>query len=383
MEPIRRAKRVRMPAKPDSEHTDPGLEPVHETLLFARGTEPQVRIDIAQPEASLTPRDVMSFVVGLKVPITDVMLETCVLEATPQPREIERALGRISANLRKLDRIVGELADVAAIQQDRLVISRRSHEIRSLVVDVIDREISPRDRGRIFIEAPPACLAFVDATRLERVIVTLVQNALRAGPSNVVVRIESTELLTRISVIDSGRMLSLADAAMAFDPNEDGIAMYICRRIVEAHNGYVGVERSAGRGSRHYFEIPTPSLDRLQVLLVDDDPYQLDALAELLRRAGLDVTVADRGSVALAEAHGRSFDVVVLDVELPDVASTALIAQLRDRSPLVPVIVVSGHPVDSAPVRDALHASGGRYVSKPIDISLLLTEIAHATAARG
>ena len=117
-------------------------------------------------------------------------------------------------------------------------------------------------------------------------------------------------------------------------------------------------------------------------MLVDDDPYQLDALAELLRRAGLDVTMADRGSVALSEAHDRHFDVVILDVELPDVTSTTLIAQLRDRCPMVPVIVVSGHPIDSQPVKDALHASGGRYIGKPIEIALLLTEIAHSTAAR-
>jgi len=385
MEHIRRSKRVRLTKLDPSGEPDPTFEEPtgRHTVRFARGTEPLVRLNIDEPGPSLAAADIMNVVAALKAPITDVMLETCLLEATHGSNEVNRVLARISASMQRLERVTSDLGDVAAIMQDRLILCRRSNEMRSLLLEVIDRTISARDRARVFVEAPPAYLALVDAPRLERVIATLLKHALRASPggSGIVVRLEARENVTRVSVIDAGRGVSPMAAATMFDPSEDGISMYICRRIVEAHGGRIGIETYSGAGTRLYFELPVGKVARLHALLVDDDHRQLDALAELLRRAGIAVTVADCGSVALASTHDAQIDIAILDVEMPDVSATELVRQLRDRCPGIPVIVVSGHPGDSARVVEVLDECHGSYVAKPIDIGTLLAEITRCTSS--
>ena len=381
MNQIRRPKRARLPKLDASGVIDDSAKA---PPRLARGTEPHVKLRLEEAGPSLAASDIANTSAALKASVTDVLLEFCLLEATnPTARDIDRALTRISASMQRLDRIANELADVAALMQDRLVLACRSNEMRSLLIEVIERAISARDRGRVFIEAPPACLAYVDAPRLERVIVALVKHALAASPNDrgIVVRLEAHDDAMVISVIDAGRGMSPLAASMLFEPGEDGIRMYLCRRIVEAHGGRVGVENLPGAGARRFIELPHRPRTRLHALVVDDDVYQREGLAELLRRSGIAVTLAETGSRALQQAATNRFDVALVDLELPDVSGTELVKQLHARDPALPMIVLSGHPADSAPVRAALQAGDARYVSKPLDMELLLAEITRCTAA--
>jgi CheY-like chemotaxis protein len=352
---------------------------------LARGTSPhaQLCLDVAP---ALGPGDLANSSVALKSAVTDVLLELCLLEATtPTAREIDQALTRISTSMQQLDRIANELADAAALMQDRLVLSRRSNEMRSLLIEVIERAIGARDRGRVFVEAPRACLAQVDAPRLERVIVALARHALAASPPDrrVVVRLDILDDAIVISFIDDGRGMTELEALALFEPSDDGIRFYLCRRIVEAHGGRVGVETHPGAGARRFIELPHGPRARLQALVVDDDLSQREGLAELLRRAGIAVKLAGSGSMALQQAVIHRFDVALVDLELPDVSGRDLVAELHARWPSLPIIVLSGHPADSAPVRAALIAGDARYISKPIDMDALLSEITRCTATVG
>ena len=351
---------------------------------LARGTEPHVLLRIDEPGPSLGAVDIANSSTALKSAVTDVLLELCLLEATtPTAREIDRALTRISTSMQQLDRIANELADAAALMQDRLTLCRRSNEMRSFLVEVIDRAIGARDRGRIFIEGPPACLANVDASRLERVIAALAKHALAASPSDrgVVVRLEILADAIVISFIDGGRGMSELEASALFEPSDDGIRMYLARRIVEAHGGRVGVESRPGAGTRRFIELPHSTSSRLTALIVDDDVYQREGLAELLRRAGIAVKLADSGSMALQQAALHRFDVALVDLELPDVSGRELVTEMHARWPRLPIIVLSGHPADSSAVRAAMLAGEARYIAKPIDIEALLSEITRCTAA--
>lgn len=378
MDQIRRPKRARVPRlEPrtviDSKEDAPRL---------ARGTSPHVLLRLDEPP-SLGAADIANSSTALKSAVTDVLLEICLLEATtPTARDIDRALTRISTSMQQLDRIASELGDVAALMQDSLMLNRRSNEMRSFLVEVLDRAISPRDRGRVYIETPPACLANVDAERLERVIVALAKHALASSPVDrgIVVRLEIHADAIVISFIDRGRGMTEAAANALFEPSDAGIRMYLARRIVEAHGGRVGVESRPGGGTRRFIELPHGSSSRLVALVVDDDMYQREGLAELLRRAGIAVRLADSGSMGLQQAATHHVDVALVDLELPDVSGRELVTQLHARWPQLPIIVLSGHPADSALVRSAMRAGDARYIAKPVDFDALLAEITRCTA---
>jgi two-component system KDP operon response regulator KdpE len=109
------------------------------------------------------------------------------------------------------------------------------------------------------------------------------------------------------------------------------------------------------------------------VLVVDDDPAIRRTLSINLRARGYDVETATDGRSALQIADERTPDVVLLDLGLPDIDGTGVLARLRSSS-LVPVIVVSGRS-DPDDTVEALDLGAEDFVTKPFAIEELLARI--------
>jgi two-component system KDP operon response regulator KdpE len=117
-----------------------------------------------------------------------------------------------------------------------------------------------------------------------------------------------------------------------------------------------------------------------RVLIVDDDPQLLRALRITLRAVGFDVVAASDGRMALAEAAAAPPDAVVLDLGLPDLDGTAVLAELRPWF-AGPVLVLSAR-ADSQDKVQALDAGADDYVTKPFDMPELLARL-RAVLRRG
>ena len=110
-----------------------------------------------------------------------------------------------------------------------------------------------------------------------------------------------------------------------------------------------------------------------RVLVVDDDAQLLRALRITLRADGYEVTTAPDGAAALHEAARAHPDVVVLDLGLPDLDGTEVLAGLRPWF-AGPVLVLSAR-ADSRDKVDALDAGADDYVTKPFDMAELLARL--------
>jgi len=117
-----------------------------------------------------------------------------------------------------------------------------------------------------------------------------------------------------------------------------------------------------------------------RVLVVDDDPHLLRALRISLRAAGHDVVTAPDGTSALRDAAAEHPDVVVLDLGLPDLDGTEVLAGLRPWF-TGPVVVLSAR-ADSRDKVAALDAGADDYVTKPFDMAELLARL-RAALRRG
>jgi len=109
------------------------------------------------------------------------------------------------------------------------------------------------------------------------------------------------------------------------------------------------------------------------VLVVDDDPYLLRALRITLRAHGYDVTVAEDGRSALQAAARVPPALVILDLGLPDLDGTTVLAKLRSWSE-VPVLVLSARH-GSADKVQALDAGADDYITKPFGLDELLARL--------
>jgi two-component system KDP operon response regulator KdpE len=110
-----------------------------------------------------------------------------------------------------------------------------------------------------------------------------------------------------------------------------------------------------------------------RVLVVDDEPQITRALAINLRARGYEVCTAGDGTEALHEAAANPPDVVILDLGLPDMDGTDVIAGLRGWTD-VPVLVLSGR-TDSVDKVEALDAGADDYVTKPFGMDELLARL--------
>ena len=117
-----------------------------------------------------------------------------------------------------------------------------------------------------------------------------------------------------------------------------------------------------------------------RALVVDDDPHLLRALRISLRAAGYDVVTAPDGTAAVQEATAVQPDVIVLDLGLPDLAGTEVLARLRPWF-TGPVLVLSAR-ADSQDKVGALDAGADDYVTKPFDMAELLARL-RAAVRRG
>ena len=110
-----------------------------------------------------------------------------------------------------------------------------------------------------------------------------------------------------------------------------------------------------------------------RVLVVDDEPQLLRALSINLRARHYDVHLAADGAEALQQAAAHPPDAVILDLGLPDMDGTQVIAGLRGWTD-VPILVLSGRS-DSMDKVDALDAGADDYVTKPFDMEELLARL--------
>ena len=108
----------------------------------------------------------------------------------------------------------------------------------------------------------------------------------------------------------------------------------------------------------------------IKLLLVDDEEEFLTSTSQALGRRGFDVKVAPNGVTALELVEKNSYDIILLDVKMPDIDGIEVFRQIREKLPDLPVILLTGH----GSIDDAFYTSKdgiADYLTKPIDIESL------------
>jgi len=114
-----------------------------------------------------------------------------------------------------------------------------------------------------------------------------------------------------------------------------------------------------------------------KILLVDDEERFRTTLAKMLRAQGLEVTTLGSGREALEELKNIAYDVMVLDVRMPDMDGIAALTEIKKIAPQVEVIILSGHASMDAAV-EIMRLGGYDYLLKPCPVEDLLAKIESA-----
>jgi DNA-binding NtrC family response regulator len=117
------------------------------------------------------------------------------------------------------------------------------------------------------------------------------------------------------------------------------------------------------------------------VLIIDDEAAIRESLQTLLEMDGYSTETAESGKEGLTRAGEKPFDLILLDVALPDVNGIDLLAELRQRDPNLPVIIITAYGTVENAVR-AMQSGAANFVQKPWDNEKLLADVRAAVARR-
>jgi signal transduction histidine kinase len=167
----------------------------------------------------------------------------------------------------RLIRLVNQLLDFSRWQGGELELNRSPVDLAAIASSAITLSEGRASHRNIALstEIPPKMPPIsADADRLQRVILNLLDNAIKYTPGGgqVTLAVTQREGEIEVSVEDTGRGMSDEERERAFEPyyrgegGGAGLGLTIARAIVEAHGGRMGIESSAGQGSRVWFTLP-------------------------------------------------------------------------------------------------------------------------------
>jgi DNA-binding NtrC family response regulator len=123
-------------------------------------------------------------------------------------------------------------------------------------------------------------------------------------------------------------------------------------------------------------------MERLRILIVDDEQDLVSAMAERLSLRGFEVLTATSGSEALRQVAEHDFSVLLIDVKMPGIDGLELTAEIKQKRPSLPVILFTGHSSVADAERGIQEGAFG-YLMKPIDLDKLIENIRNAAGSRG
>jgi signal transduction histidine kinase len=214
----------------------------------------------------------------LRTPLTTIIGTGQYLERRMKKHGIETpeltSIIRLNQEAQRLNSFVHGLLDAARAEQRRLVGEFECADMKEIIDRVIDRSRIPHSH-RIDTEFQGDLVAKFDPARMEQVFENLLENAGKYSPggTDIAVRVSNEGDVIRISVRDHGPGIAIKDRERIFDrffrseqsiqhPSGGiGLGLYICREIVEQHDGRIWVEDAAGEGSTFLVEIPRIDCD--------------------------------------------------------------------------------------------------------------------------
>ena len=322
---------------------------------------------------------------------------------------------RILDSGRLLLTIINDILDFSKIESGKLQIESVALDPRGLVDDAISPLLqAAQTKGLRLVtekatDLPAACLG--DPVRISQILLNLLSNAVKftaRGEVRLQAVREADQLVFR--VFDSGIGIAPADIERLFQPFEQadssttrqfggtGLGLAISRRLTELMGGQLTVRSQPGQGSCFELRLPLQEtaqvfrapampggeagnrLAGLRILVAEDSEINQIVLEEMLQGEGATVTLAGNGRLAAAavENHPAAFDLVLSDIQMPEMDGIELAKALRQRAPGLPVIGQTAHTQQEEHLR-CREAGMVATITKPIDIEDLVRTVLQVT----
>ena len=327
---------------------------------------------------------------------------------SPTPSQKESIAQILDAGWHLLN-LINEILDLAVIESGTVSLSGESVSLDEVMLEcraMMEPQAHQRGIRMTFPQFDTPCFVSSDRTRLKQILINLLSNAIKYNTVRGTLVVDYTVSAPdriRISVKDTGAGLPPEKLAQLFQPfnrlgqeaegeEGTGIGLVVTKRLVELMGGAIGVDSTVGAGSVFWIELISaaapqfvdeggeaadsgqhlPHDARLRTLLcVEDNPANLKLVEELIaRRPDLRLLTAVNGTLGIELARASQPEMILMDVNLPDISGIEVMKILRDDplTALIPIVALSANAMPRDIVK-GLEAGFFRYLTKPIKVN--------------
>lgn len=315
--------------------------------------------------------------------------------------------------------LINEVLDLAKIEAGQIELSLDQVKVEDVVNACCSLITNMANKRHIKMHCNLASLQgndlmLADYTRSKQILLNLLSNAVkynREGGEIYLSAQHTPDKMIRICVKDTGSGIGTQKMKKLFEPfnrlgaeNMDiegtGIGLVITRQLVEMMNGRIGVESEDGIGSTFWFELPrvqqelntdrerqTESraqdypipLGQWKVLYIEDNPVNLKLVSKLLeKKTAIDLLTANNPVSGIHMAVDEKPDLILLDINLPDMDGFEVLRHLRDMEEThkTPVVAISANAM-SDDINRGMEAGFNDYITKPIQVKRLFEVLHH------
>ncbi|HEY9842144.1 MAG TPA: ATP-binding protein, partial [Candidatus Obscuribacterales bacterium] len=348
----------------------------------------------------------------LRTPLNGVLGMSQLLLQTDLAAEQRKFTSIILESGESLLERIDAILDLTAIESRQLALGQEDFNLQTLLeqsLQSVGEQAAQRGLRLELLLADNLPIRLMgDPGRLRQILLNLFDNALkfsekgevRLQVSALAEKQDQAELLFELS--DAGIGISPEYQARLFQPFSQadgssrrrfggtGLGLAIASQLVELMGGKIGVESEPGRGSRFWFRLPlrkqpakavvaavppAPAAQdaaeqrQTRVLLVEDNPINQMVAEAIVLKLGHSVTIAENGLVALETLKADSYDLVLMDCQMPEMDGFEATREIRrgaagTRHQQIPIIAVTAHVLDED--REKCLAAGmNDYLAKP------------------
>jgi PAS domain S-box-containing protein len=365
----------------------------------------------------------------IRTPMNGILGMTELVLDTNLTEEQRENLGLVKLSAESLLSIINDILDFSKIEAGRFAVESIPFDLRKNLGDTIHAfGLRAKQKGLNLVysaqpDLPETLLG--DPGRIRQVLINLIGNALKfteQGEISIKAEKEKQEgnsLTLHFTIRDTGRGISAEMQQKIFEPftQEDGsmsrnyggtgLGLTISKKLAEKMGGTIWAESEMGQGSTFHFtvelkeqssaniseavtaisnSVPRGTGEKNQnqrrVLLVEDNAVNQTLALRLLERRGFAVIVAGDGQTALEELEKNSFDIILMDIQMPRMDGLTATAIIRDKEKTtgehIPIVAMTAHALKGDQER-CLAAGMDSYLSKPIRTTELFAKIDELT----
>jgi len=393
------------------------LRHLNEALTFARD-----RADAANRAKSAFLANMSH---EIRTPMNAIVGLTHLMHRDSRDAGQQERLGKVLTATDHLLKVINDILDLSKIESGRMTIEATDFNLDNLIsglLELMAETARAKDIDVIIDTAGVPNRLRGDPTRLAQALINLLSNAIKfTARGSVFVRGEVLDetpegVRVRFLVRDTGigipadkigglfNAFEQADSSTTRRFGGTGLGLAITRRLAELMGGEVGVESQIGLGSTFWFTVrlaraepeedslpipnetglaassPEESLRRdhagARVLVADDNPVNQEVASEMLIDAGLTVDIAASGREAVALARANPYELILMDVQMPEMDGLAVTKAIRDLPGFSRIPILAMTATNSAEDRAAcIDAGMNDIVGKPIEPVVLFSTL--------